>query len=260
MHSIVYAKMAERLRPQEFAQALGVTVPTLRRWERDGRIQSTRTIGNHRRFSYPSPLISSLDARKRYIYCRVSSPKQKDDLERQKQSLLQAYPDHEIISDVGSGLNFRRKGLLRMVDFIMQGGVEQIVVSHRDRLCRFAFELFEWICQKHDTILLVHHHEIRSAEQELSEDLLAIVHVFSCRHHGMRRYRQRVVSKNSTEADIRSSKSISGVDDCGQTDIQSGASSRKRQKGEARPEIEEACRHGEERGQREAPENEEDTS
>jgi hypothetical protein len=80
--------------------------------------------------------------------------------------------------------------MLRLVDEILRGGVEEIVVSHKDRLCRFAFELFQWVCDQNNTSLVVQDQDIRSAEQELSEDLMAIVHVFSCRHHGMRRYGQ----------------------------------------------------------------------
>jgi len=187
------------LRPGDAAKKLGVSCNTLRRWESEGRISAVRTQGNHRRFDEnvvpgrPTITIDRHDngRRKHYAYCRVSSSKQKDDLERQVKSFQETHPEHEVISDIGSGLNFKRKGFLRMVDDIMRGLVEEVVVSHRDRLCRFAYELFEWICQKHGTTLVVKNQLIRSAEQELSEDLMAIVHVFSCRHHGLRRYTKK---------------------------------------------------------------------
>ena len=144
------------LRPKDAAQKLGVSLTTLRRW--DDRLQPDRTYGNHRRYtiSSDSSTGSSESAksdssneppakRRKIAYCRVSSWKQKDDLEGQKESFSETHPNHEIISDIGSGLNFKRKGLLRMVESIMQGDVEEVVVSHRDRLCRFAFELVEWI-------------------------------------------------------------------------------------------------------------------
>jgi len=189
--------MSSLLRPGDAAKKLGVSCNTLRRWEREGKISTVRTEGNHRRFDEnllpqrSTITVAREDDRKHYVYCRVSSSKQKDDLERQIKSFQQTHPEHEIISDVGSGLNFKRKGFLRMVDEIMRGLVEEVVVSHRDRLCRFAYEFFEWICQKHRTTLVVKDRVIRSAEQELSEDLMAIVHVFSCRHHGVRRYAKK---------------------------------------------------------------------
>jgi predicted site-specific integrase-resolvase len=83
-----------------------------------------------------------------------------------------------------------------MVDQVLRGDVEEIVISHRDRLCRFAFDFIEWICTRSNTKLVVKDREICSAEQELSEDLMAIVHVFSCRHHGMRRYKSKTKGRS----------------------------------------------------------------
>ena len=123
------------LRPVNASKQLGVSIGTLRRWEREGKIKPIRTHGNHRRYSegeLRGAAVSIQPGRKRYAYCRVSSSKQKDDLERQKQSFKETHPEHEIITDVGSGLNFKRKGLLRLVDETLRGGVEEIVVSHKD--------------------------------------------------------------------------------------------------------------------------------
>ena len=100
-----------------------------------------------------------------------------------------------------------------MVDEVMRGDVEEIVVSHKDRLCRFAFELLEWICRKHNTALVVKDQEIRSAEQELSEDLMAIVHVFSCRHHGMRRYKTHEGPKNQDPPECSASANSTDLDE-----------------------------------------------
>jgi len=190
------------LRPVDAAKQFGVSSGTLRRWEREGRITSIRTHGNHRRYDDQELTEAATSEppaeRKRYFYCRVSSSKQKDDLERQKQSSKETHPDHEVIADIGSGLNFKRKGLLRLVDEVLRGSVEEIVVSHRDRLCRFAFELIEHLCRRGDTRLVVKDQEIHSAESELSEDLMSIVHVFSCRHHGMRRYSQKAQAQVNT--------------------------------------------------------------
>ena len=250
--------MNDRLhRPTDVARHLGVSVNTLRRWEREGRIQSVRTRGNHRRFfegaftdPVPSPAGASGTTRQRYAYCRVSSSKQKDDLERQIQSAQEAHPNHTIITDIGSGLNFKRKGLLRMVEHVMQGGVEEIVVSHKDRLCRFAFELLEWICRKHDTALVVKDHDIRSAEQELSEDLMAIVHVFSCRHHGMRRYTAtRPGAENPHPSDPGARPDTAGMDEGGPGHLQQGAATGERWQGPADASSQEAGGDAPSRGQ-----------
>lgn len=115
-----------------------------------------------------------------------------------------------------------------MVESIMQGDVEEVVVSHRDRLCRFAFELVEWICNKRNTNLVVKNKEIRSADAELSEDLMAIVHVFSCRHNGMRRYGKgsgrgsqgQVVSEDSSQTNSTASSDTAEVDDISKEDLQ----------------------------------------
>ena len=223
------------LRPGDVAKKLGVSCNTLRRWEREGKISTVRTHGNHRRFDENAFFLSASIAtstepgeRKRYAYCRVSSSKQKDDLERQIKSFQETHPEHEIISDIGSGLNFKRKGMLRMVDEIMRGHVQEVVVSHRDRLCRFAFELIEWICHKNGATLVVKDQEIRSAEQELSEDLMAIVHVFSCRHHGMRRYTNkshRKVSEDPPFSDNQTGPDTSPMDEGCQGHVQPGTCS-----------------------------------
>lgn len=231
------------LRPKDAAETAGVSLTTLRRWESAGIIEPCRTYGNHRRFD--SERLEQIkqdrigeSARKKYAYCRVSSPKQKDDLSRQVRAMRETYPDHEIITDIGSGLNFRRKGFLRMVDEIMRGEVETIVVTHRDRLCRFAFELFEWICERGLTSLVVQDQEVRSAERELSEDLMAIVHVFSCRHHGIRRYagkrKHNEVSESAIATDPKTGEEAEDVDDGGEANLQHGSASGERQESEAR--------------------------
>jgi putative resolvase len=119
----------------------------------------------------------------------VSSKKQLDDLERQINSMVNQFPDHELIKDCGSGINFKRKGLQTLLEQTMSGDVEEIVVAHKDRLCRFGFELIESICNFYGTKLIVlDHEEHRSTEQELSEDILSIVTVFACKQMGRRKY------------------------------------------------------------------------
>ena len=125
--------------------------------------------------------------KKNFIYARVSSPKQSEDLERQISDLQTSYPGFQVLSDTGSGINFKRKGFKRLLQEIMYGNVGKVVVSYRDRLCRIAFDLLEFICDQHQTELLVHNKDKDgSDEKELLEDLMAITHVFSSRLYGKR--------------------------------------------------------------------------
>jgi predicted site-specific integrase-resolvase len=128
----------------------------------------------------------------RYIYARVSSSKQKDDLERQVQSLSAQFPEHRVLRDVGSGINWKRPGLRTLVQACLRGSLREVVVAHRDRLSRLGFDLLEYIIQQSGAELVVVGGGETcglTSEQELGEDLLSIVHVFSSRHYGMRKYR-----------------------------------------------------------------------
>lgn len=140
-----------------------------------------------------------------------------------------------------------------MVEHVMRGDVEEIVVSHKDRLCRFAFELIEWVCGKHKTALVVKDHDIRSAEQELSEDLMAIVHVFSCRHHGMRRYAAatatRPSAKDSHPPDAGASLDPTIMDEGGPRHVQQGPAAGQGRQGQTESTPQEAHRDTADRGQ-----------
>jgi predicted site-specific integrase-resolvase len=185
----------EYVNTKEAKKLLRVTSTTLRRWDAENKIQTIRTPSGIR--LYDKKCISKIlgeteviPERKKIAYCRVSSKKQIDDLERQKDFLKSIYPNHELVQDIGSGINFKRRGLQRILERTMQGEIEEVVVSHRDRLCRFAFELLEWIFDKNNTKLLVLDKTIhKSSSEELSEDVLAIIQVFACREMGKRRYK-----------------------------------------------------------------------
>lgn len=186
------------VKPKQACAILGVCDETLRRWADSGKIKTLRSPYNYRLYdveSYLNPTKSQDDGseRKNYIYCRVSSEKQKKagDLDRQTKSLKFKYPNHEIITDIGSGINFKRQGLRRILQMVFQGNVEQIVVAHRDRLCTFAFELIEWICDQHGTKITVEDKMDETPETELAQDLLSIITIFSCRNKGMRRHRKK---------------------------------------------------------------------
>lgn len=128
-------------------------------------------------------------------YCRVSSHGQRDDLQRQVQRMREDFPDHRIITDIGSGINFKRRGLQTILERTCSGLVSEVVVAYRDRLCRFAFELLERIfCINHVRLVVLHEGvEGRgdNTNNELAEDLLAIVNVFTCRVNGRRKYAKK---------------------------------------------------------------------
>ena len=179
--------------PKQFQKHVGVSITTLRRWADTGIVNSIRTPTGRRLFKLPNPKKQDeLDERKESIvYIRVSSAKQKDDLERQKAFMAARFPGYRIVSDIGSGINWKRKGLLSILEQAMSGGVREVVVSSRDRLCRFSFELLEWLFQKTGARLTVVESRDQSPEEELSDDLLSIVQIFCCRKNGRRRYGDR---------------------------------------------------------------------
>lgn len=133
---------------------------------------------------------SSKSQRINYLYTRVSSPKQKEDLQRQIKDLQIQYPDHEVLSDIGSGINWNRKALRTLLERACQNLVGDIVVSHRDRLCRFAFELLDYFFSLHGATIRVVHaspdHSDAADTEELAADLMAINTVFICRNQGRR--------------------------------------------------------------------------
>jgi len=183
-----------------------ISKDTLFSWERDGLIDYLRTkpLTGHKRYDVYSykGIVSTpkqcntttpdTNKQKRKIcYCRVSTRSQSNDLDRQIESMQKLFPGYTIIKDFGSGINFKRQGLLSLLDGAIEGTIESIVVSHRDRLTRFGFELFEWLFNKHGVSLVVLEQTVGSKEHELCQDMLAIMHVFSCRANGSRRYKKK---------------------------------------------------------------------
>ena len=160
---------------------------TIRRWTSTGKVKFRWTVGKQR-LIYIEKESSKEFKKESIIYIRVSSYKQKDDLKRQQEFMVDKYPGHTVVKDIGSGLNFKRKGLLSLLERAEKGELSEVVVSSKDRLCRFGYDLLEWLFNKHNVKLLVLKSVEHSPEQEFTEDLLSIVQVFSCRWNGSRRY------------------------------------------------------------------------
>ena len=185
----------------EAAKALGVSVTTLRRWEATGKLVAEHTAGGHRRYDLaklrPEWFRAADEAhRKTIAYARVSSQDQKDDLERQKQ-VLELYCARqgwtfEVISDLGSGMNYHKKGLKRLLDSVIEGGVGRLVITHKDRLLRFGAELVFAICEaKTVEVVILNQGEDTPFEEDLAKDVLEIITVFSARLYGSRSHKNR---------------------------------------------------------------------
>ena len=190
---------------------LGVTSCTLRNWALSGKINNCFTPSGVRIYDYKDIeriLGGNIDTKKKkkIAYCRVSSKKQMDDFERQKDFFKSEFPDHELVTDIASGINWKRKGLQTILDESMLGNISEVVVAHRDRLCRFAFELVEYILTKNGVKLIVlDRNDGESENKELADDIMSIVHVYSCRQNGKRRYKNKEdknISRSETTNDI----------------------------------------------------------
>ena len=179
----------------EAAKLLGVSTQTLRRWERTGRIQPPeRTSGGQRRYDLQSikgRTNNNVSNRKTVAYARVSSHDQKKDLERQQEMLAMYCSSQgwslEIITDLGSGMNYRKKGLKQLLEGIIDGNIGRLVLTHKDRLLRFGAELIFSICEeKNVEVILINKGDEPTFEEELAQDVLEIITVFSARLYGSR--------------------------------------------------------------------------
>lgn len=170
---------------RKVCKLIGLQAHTIRSWADSGKLKSIRTPSGQRLFpkSQFQTFMQSLHAfkeKENIVYCRVSSKKQLDDLERQTQSLQSLYPNYKLITDCGSGINWKRKGLRTILEFAMQGTIGELVVAHKDRLCRFWFDLIKFIIESNGgTIVVLDETKEVSTEQELAEDLLSIIHIYS---------------------------------------------------------------------------------
>lgn len=192
--------MSEIYRINEFAKRIGRATSTVRRWEREGKLTARRLPSGQRYFDESdvrAMLGGAPGKRLTVVYCRVSRAGQRDELASQVKAMEQycragAIAVDEWIQEVGGGMNFRRKRFLAMIERIQRGETGRILIAHKDRLVRFGFDLPDHLSREHGCGIVVVNQESLSPEQEMAEDLLAIVHTFSCRLDGMRKYRKQI--------------------------------------------------------------------
>ena len=188
----------------KFSKILGVSAQTLRNGDKKGKLHPHHTSSNGYRYYSHEQLNQVMNVKPnldRIVigYYRVSSNKQKDDLERQIENMklyltAQGKP-FEIISDIGSGINYKKKGLKELMKRISQNKVDKVVVFYKDRLLRFGFELVEYIASLYDCNIEIIDHTEKTEQQELVEDLVQIITVFSCKLQGKRANKARKLVK-----------------------------------------------------------------
>ena len=202
------------------SKLLGVTIQTLRNWDKQGLLKPDElTKGGERRYKLETlkninkNIKFNSDNLKTIAYARVSSHDQKDDLIRQVQ-ILEMYCskqgfNHEVIQDLGSGMNYYKKGLTKLLNLVLEGQVKRLVLTHKDRLLRFGAELVFSICEAKgvEVIIINKGDENSKFEEELAKDVLEIITVFSARLYGARSKKNkkllddmnRVVAENVSE-------------------------------------------------------------
>ena len=181
---------------KDVTKILGVTAQTLRNWDKEGKLKPSYTKSNGYRYYSEDVILSYTQERKTkkdvnvVLYARVSSKKQQDDLERQISNLKEyakdKYEKYDVISDIGSGINYEKPGLKRLIELINKKQVD-IIVVYKDRLLRFGFELVEYFAKLNNVKIEVIDKIDKNQDQELVEDLVQIITVFSCKLQGKRK-------------------------------------------------------------------------
>ncbi|MFR5098637.1 MAG: IS607 family transposase [Clostridium perfringens] len=205
--------MSKHYKPKEFAELLNISIITLQRWDNDGKLKAFRTTTNRRYYTYEQYLEytgihKETDSRKIVIYTRVSTSNQKDDLKNQVEFLRQ-YANakgiivDEVIEDYGSGLNYNRKKWNRLIDSCMTNEISTIIITHKDRFIRFGYDWFESFLAKFNVEIIVVNNESLSPKEELVQDIISILHIFSCRIYGLRKYKKKIREDEEVEKSIQ---------------------------------------------------------
>lgn len=194
----------------KFSKLISRTPQTLRNWDKSGKLKPNHTGANgYRYYSHDQlkEVLGIADVPKKVVgYCRVSSNKQKDDLQRQvdnmEKYLSSLGVEYQIITDIGSGINYNKKGLRQLLRMINNKEISKIVVFYKDRLLRFGFELVEYMANINGCEIDVLDSTDKTEEQELVEDLIQIVTVFSCRLQGKRANKTRKLVDELLESEV----------------------------------------------------------
>ena len=205
--------LSKHYKPKEFAELLNVSVITLQRWDNNGKLKAFRTPTNRRYYTYEQYLEykgihKKNNDRKTIIYTRVSTANQKDDLKNQVDFLRQ-YANakgmiiDEVIEDYGSGLNYNRKKWNKLIDECMTNEIDTIIITHKDRFIRFGYDWFERFLAKFNVDIIVVNNESLSPQEELVQDIISILHIFSCRIYRLRKYKNKIREDEEVEKSLQ---------------------------------------------------------
>ena len=188
------------------SKLIGVSQQTLRKLADEGTIDSKKTPGGHRLYNVRKYLqkekLEEGDKLK-ICYCRVSSYSQKEEYDNQVAYMREKYPEYKIIGDVGSGINFKRKGLRKIIDLAILNKLDTLVVSYKDRLCRIGYDLIEFILVNYSgTKIIIDKHREETVHEEISNDLIEIMTVYTGKISGMRSYKKDTSKKTEGAFDL----------------------------------------------------------
>ena len=191
-------------------ELLGISGMTLLKMEDQNKIEIIKTSGGHRKYNVQKYInankkkvdekidlniknINKINEKINICYIRVSTHGQKSDLEHQKEFMIKKYPKYEIIEDIGSGINFNRKGLRKIIKLGIEGKINKLVVAYKDRLTRFGFELIEDLIKEYSNgeIIIENEKEEKEPKEELVEDVLQILNVYTAKMNGLRKYNNK---------------------------------------------------------------------
>ena len=193
---IIYNSIMDKyISRKEVLSVLKIHYHTLYRMIDRNEIQTVK-VGSKTLFNLDKYLRDQgIKTQKRKIcYCRVSSSKQKEDLLRQIKYMKTKYPSYEIISDIGSSLNFERKGLQEIIDIAIKGDISVLVITYKDRLARIGYELIESIIQRYSNgkIEIINSSEEETPEEEMTKDIITIMNVYVAKINGLRKYKKKL--------------------------------------------------------------------
>ena len=181
----------------KLARYLGVSVVTIRRWERLGKIKkAVRTFGNHRRFNLNDCMFKSIDTKQTVCYARVSSRDQIRDLNTQAQVLLDYCKSNQIndtllLTDIGSGLNYKKSGLNKLLNLILNQKIQRLILNHKDRLLRFGSELIFKLCKHYEIEVIILNAKELDFKEKLCENVIELMTVFCATLYGSRAHKNK---------------------------------------------------------------------
>ena len=199
---------------KEATKILGIHYHTLYKLAENKEIETVkigqRQLYNVNKYLQSKKIMNVNQVRRKICYCRVSSSKQKEDLERQIGAMKKLYSTFEIISDIGSGLNLNRDGLKKIIDYAIKGEIEILVVAYKDRLARFGYELIERLIKDYSggEIKIENKDEEKTPMEELSKDIVSIMNVYVAKMNGLRKYKKLLTDDIKNNKNIKKQKNI----------------------------------------------------